>query len=569
VPARPTAPRAALAASLAALAVATVGPASAAAAPATSGTPARTAASAVDRPTGRLLVTASRPDDADSSTAGARVARALRAVGSSARPTERLGDTVAVPVRGSIARGRLLRRLRVAPGVAQVVDEQRAVSRALPDEPVLRDADPLAPPGTTLAWWATRMELPEAWELSSGRDTRIAVIDSGFDLTHPQLQPIVDEALTSLVAGITGTARTDEYGHGTHVASLACSAFGDGAGTVGAGGRCRLVTIKSDLYDLSVARAVRRATALKVDAIVMSFGTDGTRPASRALQQALRDAAAAGVVLVAAAADVPTDEQGWPADVLQPTGTGSDPDGGIGLTVTAATNAGTRASFAGSGGQISLAAYGAYADTGGPPGIVAAFPAGPAVNEQPQDGGDPAARRTSIGGDPRYAYQAGTSMAAPMVAGTAVLMRGANPDLGAAEIGRILKRTATRAAGWTPALGWGIVDARAAVDEARRVDLRAPSATFTTQSQTVVGPALQLAWLGTDRSPAPLKPSGVRTVELWRSVDRSRFVRVASARRGLTVVVPRGTTRYVLRAVDRAGNRAKLATKRAITITRR
>jgi hypothetical protein len=107
------------------------------------------------------------------------------------------------------------------------------------------------------------------------------------------------------------------------------------------------------------------------------------------------------------------------------------------------------------------------------------------------------------------------------------------------------------------------------VDAARRVDLRAPSATFSTTPQDVRTPTIDLAWRGTDRSPAPLIASGLRTVELWRSVDGGRFSLVGRARRGATAEVPRGTVRYVLRGVDKAGNRAKLATKRALVITRR
>jgi subtilisin family serine protease len=528
------------------------------------------AAGAADeaRPTGRLLVTV-RATDASPSAVGSLVRDALTDGGSAARPTETLGATAAVPVRGATARRRLRARLARDPRVVEVLDEERAVPRSLPSDPVLRDPDPQAPAGTSLAWWAAKLRLPEAWELANGRGTTIAVIDSGFDLTHPQLAPVVERSLVSQVAGVRGTSRTDEYGHGTHVASLACSAFNDGAGTVGAGGRCRLVTIKSDLYDLSVARAVRRAAGLGVDAIVMSFGTDGARPASRALQDALQEAADDGVVLVAAAADVPTEEQGWPANVLQPTGTGPVPDRGIGLSVTAATADGRRATFAGSGDQISLAAYGAYAGAGGPPGIVGAFPAARVEEEEPTASGAAAATRTTVRGDGRYAYQAGTSMAAPMVAGVAVLLRSANPDLGAAAIAAILKRTARRTAGWTSALGWGIADAQAAVDAARRIDLRAPNATFSSVSAVVTDPVRTLAWRGTDVSPAPLIPSGLRTVELWRSVDGGRFAYVGRGRRGLTVEVPRGSVRFTLRAVDKAGNRAKLATKRSITLTRR
>ncbi len=56
-------------------------------------------------------------------------------------------------------------------------------------------------------------------------------------------------------------------------------------------------------------------------------------------------------------------------------------------------------------------------------------------------------------------------MAAPMVAAAAALVRHLNPDMPAAEIVRLLKQTARRPAGtgWTADLGWGILDAGAAL----------------------------------------------------------------------------------------------------------
>ena len=60
-------------------------------------------------------------------------------------------------------------------------------------------------------------------------------------------------------------------------------------------------------------------------------------------------------------------------------------------------------------------------------------------------------------------------MATAIVSGVAALVRELNPDLSAAEVVRLLKETARRppARGWAPELGWGIVDARAAVAAAR------------------------------------------------------------------------------------------------------
>lgn len=499
-------------------------------------------------PTGRLLVTTRTADGLRSSVVAG-------------------GDAA--------ARAERTATLEQDPAVVEVVPERRAAVRSLPNDPVLHDQEPLAPNGVTKAWWATQMHLPEAWALANGGKTTIAVIDTGFDAGHPQLSPVIERSYVERAQGsVPGTAKTDEFGHGTHVASLACSAFNDAAGTVGAGGRCKLITIKSDLYDSSVAKAVTRATKLGVDAIVMSFGVDGGVDAPLVLREALKSAADKGVVLVTAASDRPGAEQGYPANILQPTGTGSNIDDGIGLTVTAAIADGRRASFAGYGTQISVAAYGAYANSGGPPGIVGAFPAGNASYERTTDPatGQPVAalaQRTDIRGDRRYAYEAGTSMAAPMVAGVAGLMRSANPQLGSQQIVRLIKQTAQRSGGWNEQIGWGVVDAFAAVDAARRVDLQAPKASFRNRSRTISGGRFRLAWQVSDRAPRPLIASGVRRVEVWRSVDGGRFSRVAStAARSLSVSVPRGKVRFALRGVDKAGNRARLSTKTALTLTR-
>jgi subtilisin family serine protease len=538
------------------------------AAGAASGSPAAKAPTASGT-TGRLLVTVKGAHGLSTRVVSDAVDRTVRQAGSRAVSADPTGATAAVRVSDRVARARLKARLRRDPDVVEVVEEHRAAVRALPDDPVLRDQDTLAPPGVTQAWWATSMRLPQAWDLANGEDTKIAVIDSGFDLTHPELAGIVSQSLTVESQGVPGTKSTDEYGHGTHVASLACSAFNDAAGTVGAGGRCNLITIKSDLYDTSVAKAVTKATALGADAIVMSFGVDGDAAAPLVLRRALERAAAAGVVLVAAAADVPTEQQGYPANVLQPTGTGPQAEKGIGLSVTAAIADGTRAAFAGSGSQISVAGYGAYSNAGGPPGIVGAFPGNLTANEQPSGTGPAVAQRTLVRDDRRYAYQAGTSMAAPMVAGVAALVRDANPDLDLARILRVIKGTARHPSGWTAGTGWGVVDAYSAVDVARRIDRRPPVATFRSASRAVTGTRAQLLWTVSDDAPAPLVPSGVRRVEVWRSVDGGRFTRVGSGAAGsLTVTVPRGTVRYVLRGIDKAGNRAALSRRGAITLTR-
>ena len=130
---------------------------------------------------------------------------------------------------------------------------------------------------------------------------------------------------------------------------------------------------KSDLTESSVAKALVWAADNGAEAINMSFGTDGRFAAAPAIVSALNYANAKGAVLVAAAADDPVLEQGDPANVLQPTDSGSDINQNLGLSVTAANAADARASFAGRGTQISMAAYGTYGP-GGASGLLARVP---------------------------------------------------------------------------------------------------------------------------------------------------------------------------------------------------
>ncbi len=396
-------------------------------------------------------------------------------------------------------------RLRADPRVRSVQAERRYALRLTPNDPALNTQETGAPPGTVVEWWAERQGLTRAWDVTRGGDATVAVIDTGADAGHPELQGRIREGIDLDDQPTDGPPSVDEVGHGTFVASIACATAGNGTGLAGAGYGCGLLVIKSDLSDSSVAQAIVTATDRGADAINMSFGTDGTTAAADAVVRAIDYAYQHDVVMVAAAADEVTEEQGDPSNILQPTGTGPEINAGKGLSVTAANFADQRATFAGRGTQISMAAYGAYQQSSQPRGILGAFPSNTTELESPPltiPPTQPCGCRTSFGGDSRYAYLQGTSMAAPMVAAAAALVRRVNPALHAADVIRILKQTASRpGSAWSPELGWGILNAGAAVDAARGAD-RTPPVSRLRAPLTVRTRAFTLRWTGSDPAPA-------------------------------------------------------------------
>lgn len=512
--------------------------------------------------TGRLLVTL------EPSSAGGALGRAA-----ASRLTSRTGARFAgvdVPQLRLLAvrpaPGSSLRAARAAlaaqPGVASVAVEHRATPRATPDDPALTTQEPAsgAPPGTPIEWWAAREGFLDAWDVPQALHATVAVIDTGVDTTHPELSGRVAAAVDNDQTSGHGPAGVDESGHGTHVASLACATAGNGIGIAGAGYGCRLLVYKSDLSDSSVAASIVQATDAGADAINMSFGTDGTTEAPTVVRTAIHYAYDHDVVMVAAAADDATDRQGYPSDVLQPTGTGADLDTGLGLSVTAANFADQKASFAGYGSQVSLAAYGAWnTGTNGPRGLLGAFP-GQATELERGNIAPPSAPcncRTSLAGDNRYAYVQGTSMAAPMVAATGGMVRRLNPDLHAGTIVKLIKATARRPAGaaWEPNLGWGIVDAGAALRAARLIDRRPPATRVRVSKPR--SSRLTLHIVGVDEAPDGVLASGIASFDVFRSIDGRRARRVArTTKRTLRIEVRRGP-RYAFWAVatDKAGNR--------------
>lgn len=533
--------------------------------------PAVAVADTAQATTGRLLVTLKSPDGA----------RTLRAAGATIAGT---GVEVAGPVADDL---RLVTvrpvaglgmqaaagALRALPQVESVEVEHRAQLRLVPNDPALTTPEMArgTPPGVPVQWWVAGENLPALWDITRGTGARVAIIDTGADSAHPELSSKIVRGIDNDATAGAGGAGTDEIGHGTHVASLACADSGNGVGITGAGLGCRLIIVKSDLSDSSIAMSIKQAVDAGADAINMSFGTDGSQAAATPIVNAIDYAVDRGVILVAAAADEPTQEQGDPSNVLQPTGSGSDITQGKGLSVTSADYGGARSPFAGFGSQVSIAAYGSFSGDAGPRGILAAFPGGTVDLERATFTSSGCGCRTTFGGDNRYAYIQGTSMAAPMVTAVAALVRHLNPGLSASQVIRIMKQTATRPAGtdWTPDLGWGIVNGGNAAALARTIDATPPRTSVRSSTpKRVRGRSVTLRFNRIDQHPTGVVASGFRSLYVYRSTNGRKAVKIGSTSRSTLKVTIRRGSRYSFytRGLDKAGNREATPSRADVTI---
>jgi len=489
-----------------------------------------------------------------------RTARIARGLGlrQAGRQAPKL-DALIVEIPAGSTLGELRSRLQSHERVVAVEPEYRRQLRVAPNDPGFGAPDPKAPQGDSTQWFLRKSKFEAAWDISKGARATVGVVDVGADAGHPdlsgQIRALVDQDPTAFAAG----AGTDTNGHGTHVAGLACADANNGFGIAGAGFDCGLIIEKSDLSDGSVAASIIDAVDRGAEVINLSLGGPGE---SSVIKRAVDYAIERDVVLVAAAVNEGSEDQGIPAEYIQPRGTAFDLNVNRGLVVTSADYGGARVPQAGFGTGVTLAAYGdSTPDT---PGIISTWPR----NSTEIDNGSllppspPCFCRTSVGSDNRFAYLFGTSMAAPQVAGAAALIRSLNPKLSAAKTVRAIKEGT--GASYNPAtVGWGVLDATGAIARALQLESDPPESsartTRTVRSRTFTvklrasDPVVDLVpATGLDRVRVFYARSGSSGYRVHRTVKATGFSdgRHSFRFRG----TPGHTYRFYSRAVDKAGN---------------
>lgn len=368
----------------------------------------------------------------------------------------------------------LLRRVRgvVAVGEERFMpfSEQQAAVEAEAEAP-----DPGIDTGyLAYQWDIRRVRADEAWSVTTGsHDTVVAVIDTGIAWNHPDLAPnVVFHSCYSAVTGPCLDYPSLSY-HGTHVAGTIAAAFGGGK-AVGVGPNLGLasynvVELTADglvAYDSAIWQAMLDAAKRGFRVINLSLGGYIVFPHKEAAvwtawNRVANHVTRKGVTIVSSAGNGSIDLRGPVAHIP------SDLPAVIGVGGTAIRpepvypldgSFDVLAEYSNHGAPMTLVAPGG--DTG-PEGTPLPFPGTYYLIYSSYVRVSYACALTGTC-PTRYAFTAGTSMAAPHVAGVAGLLIDREPWLNPHQVAAILMQTA-EPLGDRQLFGHGMVDAAMAV----------------------------------------------------------------------------------------------------------
>src|SRR5207249_11711985 len=146
-----------------------------------------------------------------------------------------------------------------------------------------------------------------------GGSATVAILDTGIDASHSDLDGVVGAGFSALDSG---DGRTDPNGHGTWMAGILGSETNNGAGIAGvAYDGVRIVPVRvlgadGTGLDSDIITGVVWAADHGADVILMSFSANGY---SSSLQAAIDYAWSRGVVLVAATGNDGSSSSAFPA----------------------------------------------------------------------------------------------------------------------------------------------------------------------------------------------------------------------------------------------------------------
>jgi subtilisin family serine protease len=372
--------------------------------------------------------------------------------------------------------------LRADLDIVSAQEDARVYAQAIPDDLYyLRDQ----------SRYFSQVGAPGGWDLmNQSSQVVIAVLDSGVDVRHPEFagrlwensadansngvdddgNGCIDDRYgcrfvqlsssnrvgcgyvegSSVPSGAIlddhGRAGSRNHSHGTIVAGIAAASGDNAEGIAGATWNAKLMAVKvldcgpgglPSGYISDIAAGIRYATRMGADIINLSVSSKPTNQDADApvLRQAIEEALAEGVIIVAAAGNYSTANE--PAGPGYPAAYTEYPNV---VAVGAANDDNTWASYSSAGPALDLAAPGN--------GLVGTV-------------------RTDIGFESPYGTAGeGTSFATPLVTGLFALLKARNPSLAVEEYVEIAKAGATPAPAAPHGQNWagaGIVNFAAAI----------------------------------------------------------------------------------------------------------
>ncbi|MBS3903135.1 MAG: S8 family peptidase [Anaplasmataceae bacterium] len=155
------------------------------------------------------------------------------------------------------------------------------------------------PSAQTTPWGITKVGAPSVWANYQGDPIKVAVIDTGIDLDHPDLQANIKKQYNAIYSWRNAD---DDNGHGSHVAGI-IAALNNNQGVVGVAPRVDLFAVKvlnsrGSGYLSDIVEGIDWAIQNQAQVINLSLGSSSDSPS---LRDAVVRAYNAGVVVIAAA----------------------------------------------------------------------------------------------------------------------------------------------------------------------------------------------------------------------------------------------------------------------------
>lgn len=274
------------------------------------------------------------------------------------------------------------------------------------------------------AYALSSLKIEEAWKLAGNNEVKVAVIDTGTNVKHPELK----HSMIAPYNAVNPAHAVVPDVHGTHVSGIVSAKENNKIGAHGINPNAKVMSI--DVFnggegaaDFNIAKGILHAVEQGVDVINMSLGGPQR---STVVQEAIYKAVENNVVVVAAAGNESTDMYSYPAAY----------DGVI--SVGATNDKKELTDFSNFGPSMDIVAPGAEIFS------TISTPAKPNT----------------------YAKLDGTSMASPVVAGVVSLIKSKHPDLNTYQVEALLKQTADDLGetGYDSKYGHGLVNAIAALN---------------------------------------------------------------------------------------------------------